>query len=288
LTANLQVGHPYKSTFPLYPAAITTGVRRIAGRRWSPLTPGGCGLWLDASDTSTLFQDSAGTTPVTSSGQPIGLWKDKSGLARDFSQATSGNRVTYDTSTKGALQLSSPTYLQASAASLGTVSTSANLTIIMTASTGPSATWQIILAQWFTGTNRFHLSFQSGTDLTPNLRSGSSGSELSYPMSGTMAYNRTYTIGFIANGTSLYMSFMGTSNTTTMSAALSTNPSSALTIADSRNINLTDGKIQEIIIYPSAISTAAFQQAEGYMAWKWGLKDSLPSSHPYKLFPPSP
>ena len=288
LTANLPVGHPYKSSFPLYPSPITTGVRAMAGKRWSPLAPGGCGLWLDASDTSTLFQDSAGTIAVTTSGQPIGLWKDKSGSGHDFSQTSSGNRVTYDTSTKGALQLSSPTYLQASAASLGTVSTSANLTIIMTASTGPSASWQIILAQWFTGTNRFHLSFQSGTDLTPNLRSASTGSELSYPMSGTMAYNRTYTIGFIATGTALYMSFMGTSNTTTMSAALSTGPTSALTIADSRNANLTDGKIQEIIIYPSAISTTAFQQAEGYLAWKWGLNASLPSSHPYKLFPPSP
>ena len=288
LTANLPAGHPHKSSMPLYPSPFTTGLRRIAGRRWSPLTPGGCGLWLDASDISTLFQDSAGTIAVTSGGQPIGLWRDKSGLARDFSQASSGNRVSYDTSSKGALQLSSPTYLQASAASLGTVSTSANLTIIMTASTGPSASWQIILAQWFTGTSRFHLSFQSGTDLTPNLRSASTGTELSYPMSGTMAYNRTYTIGFIANGTSLYMSFMGTSNTTTMSAALSTNPTSAITIADSRNANLTDGKIQEIIIYPSAISTTTFQQAEGYLAWKWGLNASLPSSHPYKLFPPSP
>ena len=288
LTANLPAGHPYKSSFPLYPSPITTGVRSVAGKRWSPLAPGGCGLWLDASDTSTLFQDSAGTIAVTTSGQPIGLWKDKSGSGHDFSQTSSGNRVTYDTSTKGALQLSSPTYLQASAASLGTVSTSANLTIIMTASTGPSASWQIILAQWFTGTNRFHLSFQSGTDLTPNFRSASTGTEISYPMSGTMAYNRTYTIGFIATGTALYMSFMGTSNTTTMSAALSTGPTSALTIADSRNANLTDGKIQEIIIYPSAISTTAFQQAEGYLAWKWGLNASLPSSHPYKLFPPSP
>jgi len=287
LTANLPVGHPYKSSFPLYPSP-TTGVRAAANRLWSPLTPGGCGLWLDASDTSTLFQDSAGTIAVTGGAQPIGLWRDKSGLARDFTQATSGNRVSYDTSAKGAIQLSSPTYLQASAASLGTVSTSANLTIIMTASTGPSASWQIILAQWFTGSSRFHLSFQDGTNLTPTLYSASSGTQLPYPMSGTMAYNRTYTIGFIATGTALYMSFMGTSNTTTMSAALSTNPSSALTIADSRNANLTDGKIQEIIIYPSAISTTAFQQAEGYMAWKWGINASLPSSHPYKLFPPSP
>jgi hypothetical protein len=235
---------------------------------------------LDAADISTLFQDSAGTTPVTTNGQPIGLWRDKSGAGHDFTQATSVNRVSYDTSSKAAIQLSSPTFLQASAASLGTVSTSANLTIIMTASTGPSASWQIILAQWFTGTTRFHLSFQSGTDLTPALYSESSGSLVKYNMSGTMAYNRTYTIGFIANGTSLYMSFMGTSNTTTMSAALSTNPTSALTIADSRNFNHTDGKIQEVIIYPYAISTTEFQQVESYLAQKWGLTSSLPVGHP--------
>jgi hypothetical protein len=247
---------------------------------FAPNTISNCGLWLDAADISTLFQDSAGTTPVTTNGQPIGLWRDKSGAGHDFTQATSVNRVSYDTSSKAAIQLSSPTFLQASAASLGTVSTSANLTIIMTASTGPSASWQIILAQWFTGTTRFHLSFQSGTDLTPALYSESSGSLVKYNFSGTMAYNRTYTIGFIANGTSLYMSFMGTSNTTTMSAALSTNPTSALTIADSRNFNHTDGKIQEVIIYPYAISTTEFQQVESYLAQKWGLTSSLPVGHP--------
>lgn len=33
---------------------------------------------LDASDMSTLFQDAAGTTPVTGPDQPVGLWLDKS------------------------------------------------------------------------------------------------------------------------------------------------------------------------------------------------------------------
>jgi len=36
------------------------------------------GLWLDPSDTSTLFQDSAGTTPVTAVEQAVGLMLDKS------------------------------------------------------------------------------------------------------------------------------------------------------------------------------------------------------------------
>jgi len=36
------------------------------------------GAWYDPSDISTLFQDSARTTPVTASGQPVGLMLDKS------------------------------------------------------------------------------------------------------------------------------------------------------------------------------------------------------------------
>ncbi len=35
------------------------------------------GIWLDPSDFSTLFQNSAGTTPVTAVGQPVGLALDK-------------------------------------------------------------------------------------------------------------------------------------------------------------------------------------------------------------------
>jgi hypothetical protein len=41
------------------------------------------GIWLDSSDMSTLFQDAAGTTPVTAVGQPVGLMLDKRlGLVR--------------------------------------------------------------------------------------------------------------------------------------------------------------------------------------------------------------
>jgi len=36
------------------------------------------GAWYGPSDLSTLFQDSAGTTPVTTAGQPVGLMLDKS------------------------------------------------------------------------------------------------------------------------------------------------------------------------------------------------------------------
>ena len=55
------------------------------------------GVWYEASDISTLFQDSAGTTPVTTAGQPVGLMLDKSGRANHAVQATAAARPTYQT-----------------------------------------------------------------------------------------------------------------------------------------------------------------------------------------------
>ena len=49
------------------------------------------GIWLDPSDFSTLFQDAAGTTPVTALGQPVGLALDKRlGLALGAELVTNG------------------------------------------------------------------------------------------------------------------------------------------------------------------------------------------------------
>jgi surface protein len=60
--------------------ASTRRRRRDAGFNVRSLFAAGeQGGWWDPSDTSTLFQDSAGTTPVTTLGQPVGLVLDKSG-----------------------------------------------------------------------------------------------------------------------------------------------------------------------------------------------------------------
>jgi hypothetical protein len=74
----------------------------VRGTRFSPgslFAAGEQGAWYDPSDFSTLFQDSAGTTPVTAVEQPVGLMLDKSkGLVLgpelvtngDFSNGTTG------------------------------------------------------------------------------------------------------------------------------------------------------------------------------------------------------
>ena len=41
------------------------------------------------------------------------------------------------------------------------------------------------------------------------------------------------------------------------------------------------GYVGEILMYNSVLTTNQRQSIEGYLAWKWGLQASLPTSHPY-------
>ena len=55
------------------------------------------GMWL-FSEVSSLFQDVAGSTPVTTSGQTIGRISDLSGNGNHATQATAGSRPAYNVS----------------------------------------------------------------------------------------------------------------------------------------------------------------------------------------------
>ena len=71
------------------------GARRGAVVPFSPLELfllGEQGVWYDPSDLTTLFQDAAGTTPVTAVEQPVGRMLDKSGRGNHATQATSAAR----------------------------------------------------------------------------------------------------------------------------------------------------------------------------------------------------
>ena len=55
------------------------------------------GVLYDPSNISTLFQDSAGTTPVTAAGQPVGRMLDLSGNGNHALQANASARPIYQT-----------------------------------------------------------------------------------------------------------------------------------------------------------------------------------------------
>ena len=66
------------------------------------------GAWYDPSDISTLFQDEAGTTPVTAVEQPVGRMLDKSGRGNHATQATTTKRPVYSRRVNLFLDTSTP------------------------------------------------------------------------------------------------------------------------------------------------------------------------------------
>jgi hypothetical protein len=64
------------------------------------------GFWYDPNDLSTMYQDAAGTVPVTAAGQPVGLMKDKSGRNNHARQTNSASRpILRQNATTGAYYL---------------------------------------------------------------------------------------------------------------------------------------------------------------------------------------
>lgn len=74
------------------------------GAQFSPaalFAAGEAGGWYDPSDISTLFQDDAGTVPVTAPGQTVGRILDKSGQGNHLTQATLSKRPLYQVDSGG-------------------------------------------------------------------------------------------------------------------------------------------------------------------------------------------
>jgi hypothetical protein len=87
----------YKSVSGLWGGASGL-IDGFGGGAFSPaslFTAGEPGAWYDPSDLTTLFQDSAGTTPVTAAAQSVGLMLDKSQNGVGTNGATQVNLLTF-------------------------------------------------------------------------------------------------------------------------------------------------------------------------------------------------
>jgi len=101
---------PYNS-FTFTPATNVTGsslkLRGTGGVTltiFDPLTlfsSGEKGVWFDPTDITTLFQDAAGTQPVTAYGQKVGKILDKSGNGNHATQSNAAFQPTYQIDNEG-------------------------------------------------------------------------------------------------------------------------------------------------------------------------------------------
>ena len=105
------VVQPGTSSFSFFPSSSVAGsTYRLRGTGMYDMTifyptalfaSGEKGVWFDANDISTLFQDAAGTIPVTAVGQKVGKWLDKSGNNNHATQSNAAFQPTYQIDNEG-------------------------------------------------------------------------------------------------------------------------------------------------------------------------------------------
>ena len=216
-------------------------------------------LWLDAADPTTLFQNSALTTPVTATGQSIAGWKDKSVNARNYT--TSGTAPTYTTA-KTVTFNSSGQFLTCSTLPAGSKNLDAFIVTKPLSSTGD---WRTL----FRGAN---------TDHQVIIEAGSYRLGCYYNNGGGFQQFGSYTL----NGSARVLLHLSVSSTNVQSASL--NGSLTMSAAGSTSGNDSFyslgayqggsqqwGDINEIIIYNTNLADSIKQQIFSYLNAKWSI-----------------
>ena len=277
----------FSSTFPLYSVPTNSSV-------FTPKLISGCVLWLDGMDISTLFQDTAGTTPITTNGQTVALWKDKSGSTDNGTQSTAGNRPTYSSNSvvfssasSQYLTMSTPSTLPSGATPTGTYFFISKLTT----GTNLQALFMYGPTTLTTGANfQFYYNTPS-SQLTIDTFSTGVTSDSTNALNATVIFSSTIsnsggtgTITGWRNSNSFGPITYTTASMTSQKGFIGVTQTGRGT--SGTNAYYFNGNIYEIIFYNTVLSTSQRQQVEGYLAWKWGLNANLPTTHPYyKIIP---
>lgn len=250
LVSNLPSTHPFK----LFPAITPL---------FTPVQISGCTAWFDGLDPS-----GNGSTP--SNGASLATWVDKSGNGRNASGGVSptytvGGGVTFN-GTSQYYTMSIPYSNNYSIFLVATNSATVSYFFGRDALAGgrdptfiqgfPSAN----VLEWYEDTNRATISTTPSSPFIASVNhtqgtniTGFYFGTQSFSISQTRAYSSLAwdTLGQAGSGNAFY-----------------------------------SGTMKELIFYGSVVTNTQRQQIEGYLANKWGLKNSLPSTHPFKTITP--
>ena len=216
----------------------------------------GLQIWLDGANP-------LGSGILPSNGSVLPLWYD---LSTNFYNATGVDSPTYTTSGisfNGTSQYYTTNYTSSAPAEsifvVYKMNTVGNMYLIDTTDNGGR-------------------SFISTVSNGPSLENSPSVSKLMglYPV-GINTKNIAECL-YNSSGISIYVNG-------NISSSNSTNPGfyAGTTNIGAGNYN---GTILELIIYNSVLSTTDRQKIEGYLAWKWGIENTLPLAHPYYSISP--
>jgi len=228
------------------------------------------GAWYDPSDLSTLFQDSAGTTPVTASGQPVGKMLDKSGNGNHATQAISAKRPIY-TEGSGLAWLA----FDGVGDFMAVADVSGMRQSIMTFFIGVDPLSLSSREDWFASGNARSFS-------TNNYIFGNSASAFqqfgrtpaTIVTQGSMTANTKVIVSARSDGTNINSRINGVAQTTA-ALTLGTNDTSGFTLGSSksgvRSSNHAKMNMYGLIVRGSTSSAAEIASTEDYLAAKSGV-----------------
>ena len=263
-----------------------------AGRRANSF---GDTLWSPASDiTTAMWLDASDTTSYTLSGSTLNAVTDKAG---NFTVSVDG----------------SPTRISSSLNSLNVWDFDGNESL--TTNSGPWASsgnhWAIGVFQWHSTTSTKDSFWSADGSKTYAVSSSTIGTwdgEIDYDGSNSISSGlakNIFTVGinsstwtivstvFNKTGGRIIGRLNGTTRTGVDSydSSMNTNATDVRMMRNRANVKL-DGRMAEYFHVAGAPGTGGIditdvEKAEGYIAHKWGLASSLPSSHPYKSVAPT-
>ena len=245
--ANLPTTHPYYRVLPSTPLFV-------------PSQLSGLSLWLDAADTSTLS---------FSSGSNVSQWRDKSGNGRNFT----GTNVVYNSGSRA----------------LSFNGTSASMSNTTQPFLSNSLNWTIFAV---------HISAVTSSGVYQVYRTTSAALLYRYRYAGYPSEwhvgGNNYITCTANNGNGISCQVTETSTTATgylngvrigsATRVTSTGVEGLFIGQNSVNQEWFNGTLYEIIAYNIALTSSQREQVEGYLAWKWGLQNLTPATHPYRKF----
>ena len=226
---------------------------------FKPTDIGGCQLWLDSIDPSTISFSSASN---------ISQWRDKSGFLNHFTPTSGTPTSTLDNGktvvnfTSGAVMGSANqiTFTTSSAFFIVSRLTSSGFNMLLAF---PN------IANGGGSSGDFSIRFDQGGLYGTAAKAGN-GQDFA---NGTYYVNGTFNPSF---GTNVYLNVYSIIGTVAPQAG----GTSSVTLSSGFMGRNFIGNIAEFIYYPSGLTTIQRQQIESYLAQKWGLQTSLPQGHP--------
>jgi len=287
LQASLPTSHPF------YLANYFYNNTKPTSRIFAPPDIEGCQLWIDPTDLQTA-------------GYAVSAWNDKtSGTAYHATQATANLRPYYIPAQKG-LYFATSEYLSLPNSALSLFQNVGYASMFMVVRVPqPSTTvgGALFGANTTAGTDRFRPSIVASSSLYATYgailqRANTDAvvtttSAVAYPYGGMTILNievtySTNSARFSRNGTQDYLGTAGLAASGTTDNTAST----LITVGAPVGGRQDNFYMHELLLYTSAtnspLSTADRDLTHGYLAWKWGLQTSLPSTSVYSPFNTTP